>query len=521
MSFDYYKYKDFFFTIFSFLSFFGLIIMIILYLIRNKIIEKKAQKIINDAEIKKNEIIYNANLEANKIFAQKKQEIELEIKEKKQNIFNLENNLLKRESNIASRDNNLNEKEKLFNIRQEKLENDIKNFEIKEQEIKKKNSFIISELEKISCMNKEEARKEILERVKENMDLEINKYLKKREADAKEIADDKARNIISLSISRYAQNEIATNSIMNIHIPDEMKGRIIGREGRNIKLLEQLLGVDLIIDDTPEIITISCFNPLRREIAKKTIEYLIKDGRIQPNSIEEFAEKSTNEINEEIHKSGQKAVFELGLSNVPSELLDYIGRLKFRTSYGQNVYNHSIEVAYLAGIMAAELGLNQNLAKRAGLLHDIGKAVDYEIDGTHVELGVQIAKKFGESDVVINTIASHHEDEEAKYDIAVLVSAADTLSAARPGARNKMLETYIKRIEQLEKICISFPGVSKAYALRSGKELRVIVMSEKVSDVDTFKLARSIKEKIETDLNYPGEININVIREFRVMEKAK
>lgn len=498
-------------------------IMVILFLI--KVIKareiKKTQKIINNAEIKRNEIILNAKLEADKIIAKTRQEIDLEIREKKQNILNMENNLLKRESNIVFRDNNLNEKEKLFNIRQEKLENDIKNLEIEEQEIRKKNNFIISELEKISCISKEKAREEILARVKENMDFEIVKYLKKSEEEAKENADNKAKSIIALAISRYAQSEIAINSTTNIHIPDEMKGRIIGREGRNIKILEQLLGVDLIIDDTPEIITISCFNPLRREIAKKTIDYLIKDGRIQPNTIEEFIKKTTNEINDEIHEIGQKAVFELGLSNVSSELLDYIGRLKFRTSYGQNVYNHSMEVAYLAGIMAAELGLNQNIAKRAGLLHDIGKSIDYEVDGTHVELGVKIAKKFNESDIVINAIASHHGDEKAKYDISVLVSAADTLSAARPGARNKMVENYIKRIEQLEKICNSFPGVNKTYALRSGREIRVIVMPEKISDIDTFKLARSIKEKIESDLNYPGEININVIREFRVIEKAK
>lgn len=300
-----------------------------------------------------------------------------------------------------------------------------------------------------------------------------------------------------------------------------MKGRIIGREGRNIRVLEQQLGVDLVIDDTPEVITVSCFDPIRREIARKTLEILVKDGRIQPGRIEEVAAKCKKEVDDTCYKYGQEAAFKLGLPRISRDLLYYVGRLHYRTSYGQNALTHSMEVAYLSGIMAGELGLDANLARRAGLLHDIGKAVDFEQEGTHVQLGYELAKKFGENDVVCNAIQSHHGDVEARYVISHLVAAADTLSAARPGARSETLETYVKRIEQLETICKSYEGVQQAYAMQSGREVRVMVIPDKVSDAEAVKMAQDIRSNIETNVTYPGQIKVSVIREYRAVETAK
>ncbi len=351
---------------------------------------------------------------------------------------------------------------------------------------------------------------------------EILAYIKEQEEIARSTAAEKARNIIGLAISRYSQEEATERTVSVISLPnEEMKGRIIGREGRNIRAIEQATGVDLIIDDTPEAITISCFDPIRREIARISLENLLKDGRIQPGRIEEMVNKVTKELDEVIQKKGEETIFNLGIHKMDKEIVNLVGRLRYRYSYGQNALQHSIEVAHLTGMMAAELGLNQTLAKRAGLLHDIGKALDFEMEGSHVELGARVCKKHGEHPVVINGIESHHGDKEATSVIATLVAAADTLSAARPGARFESFENYIKRLEQLETIAKSFNGVDKVFAIQAGREVRVMVVPDKLDDAGAHQVARDIKDKIEAELTYPGQIKVTVIREVRAYEIAK
>jgi ribonuclease Y len=336
------------------------------------------------------------------------------------------------------------------------------------------------------------------------------------------MCNDKARELLAMSMARYSQEVTTERTLSVVELPnDEMKGRIIGREGRNIRTLEQLLGVDILVDDTPEVITVSCFDPIRREIARRALEVLIKDGRIQPSRIEEVIEKVRTELDEVIIKAGKEAVFELGLPNIHKELIKFIGRLKYRTSYGQSAYKHSLEVAHLAGIMASELGLDPLIAKRAGLMHDIGKAADFELEGSHVEVGARLARKFGEPDYVLDAIESHHEDKEPSFIYSYLVIAADTLSAARPGARSETLENYIKRIEKLEEICNSYEGVQTSFAMQSGREVRVMVVPEKMDDLATLNLARQIRERIESEMTYPGQIKVNVIREYRASDTAK
>ena len=380
----------------------------------------------------------------------------------------------------------------------------------------------INLLSKISGLDKEKAKELIMKKVEENISNEINSYIKEREDEAKLTADKKAKEMLILSMQKYSSDVVNEQTVSTIELPNnEMKGRIIGREGRNIRTIESITGVDLIIDDTPEVIVISSFDPLRREIAKTTIEALIKDGRIHPTRIEELYDKTVREMKQKIIEFGNAALFELGLTKVDNELIEIIGKLHFRTSYGQNALSHSIEVAHLAGIMAAELGENVNLAKRAGLLHDIGKAIDHEIEGSHVEIGLNIAKKYKEHPVVLNTIASHHGDTEPKSVIAVLVQIADALSASRPGARNDSLENYIKRLEQLENMTKDIKGIDKAFALQAGRELRVLVKPEEIDDSMAHKVAREIKEKIEKEMQYPGTIKVTVIRETRAQEEAK
>lgn len=483
---------------------------------------KSAKKIIKDAENKSEHIIKTAQLDAKQSAYELRIEAEKEIKEKKNELNQTENKLFQREQAIDRRDIALIEKEKTIEAKNDDANKRLKELQRKDELLQAKIDSIIVELEKVSNMSVNEARDEIFKRVESKLSKEIAAYIKNKEDEAKLECNNKAKEMLGMAISKYAQEVTIERTVSVVSLPnDEMKGRIIGREGRNIRSLEQLLGVDLIIDDTPEVITISCFNPIRREIARRSLEYLIKDGRIQPGRIEEIVEKAKGEVDEIITNAGQEAAFKLGISRISKDLLQYVGRLKFRTSYGQNVYEHSIETAILAGNMAAELGLDQNLAKRAGLLHDIGKAVDFEMDGSHVEIGSRLAKKYGEPEVVINAIESHHGDVPAKFVISNLVQAADTLSAARPGARSETLENYIKRIEQLEEICKSFEGVSSSYAMQSGREVRVMVIPEKIDDLQAYKLARDIREKIENEMTYPGQIKVSVIREYRAIETAK
>ena len=380
----------------------------------------------------------------------------------------------------------------------------------------------IALLEKISGFSKEKAREMVLKKVEEEMNREISVYLKEREDEAKLEADRKAKEMIVSSMQRYSSDVTSEQTVSTVELPnDEMKGRIIGREGRNIRTIEAVTGVDLIIDDTPEVIVLSSFDPLRREIAKVTLETLIKDGRIHPARIEELYDKVCEDYKKIIREKGEEALFELGISRVDPEIVELVGKLAFRTSYGQDALAHSKEVAHLAGLMASEIGENVSLAKRAGLLHDIGKAIDFEVEGSHVEIGADIAKKHGEDKVVINAIESHHGDKKAEYIISELVAIADALSASRPGARNDSLENYVKRLEELENIGNSIEGVEKTFAMQAGRELRVMVKPDQIDDLSSYKVAREIKDKIEETMQYPGTIKVVVIRETRAEEVAK
>lgn len=500
----------------------GVAVMLLVPYFKEKRAKSNAEKIIHDAEVKADHIQKNAKIDAKTLTNELKAAAEKEIKERKQIVAESEKKLAQREQAIDRRDASLSTKEDALEQKKETYNNRLAALDKKEDELQLKIDSIIAELEKVAQMSVSEAHDELMRRVEEKMNKEIAAYIKNREDEAEEQADGKAKDIMSLAMSKYAQEVTNERTVSIVSLPsDEMKGRIIGREGRNIKSLESLLGVDIIIDDTPEVITVSCFEPVRREVARMTLDRLIKDGRIQPGRIEEIFNKCKEEVHQSVVKAGEQAVFKLGLPRMHKELLEYVGRLKYRTSYGQNVLDHSIQVAYLAGIMAAELGLDQTLAKRAGLLHDIGKSADFEMDGSHVEVGARLAKKYGEPDVVINAIESHHGDKPSKYVISNLVQAADTLSAARPGARSETLENYIKRIEDLENICKSYEGVQNCYAMQSGREVRVTVIPDKVDDLQAFKMARDIKDKIQNEMTYPGQIKVSVIRELRAVEVAK
>lgn len=497
-------------------------IVFIINLIKKNNAKDKAKNLIEEAQKEseriKKDLIFEAREESNKL----KETLEKEIKEKKDEVKEMENRLVLREQNMDKRDETFQKREQLLDEREDKLNEKLNKIQDDKEEIEKIKQEQIDMLSKISGLNKEKAKELVMKKVEEEMSTEITSYIKEQEEEAKLVVDKKAKELLVSSMQKYSQDMANEHTVSTIELPNnEMKGRIIGREGRNIRTIESITGVDLIIDDTPEVIVISSFDPLRREIAKITIETLIKDGRIHPTRIEEIYDKTVKEMKQKIIEYGNDALFKLGITRVPTELIEIIGKLHFRTSYGQNALQHSMEVASLAGVMAAELGENVSLAKRAGLLHDIGKAIDHEIEGSHVDIGVEIAKKYKENDVVVNAIASHHGDTESTSVISTLVQIADALSASRPGARNDSLENYIKRLEQLENMTLDIKGIEKSYALQAGRELRILVKPEEVDDLTSHKIAREIKEKIEKEMQYPGTIKVTVIRETRVTEEVK
>lgn len=481
-----------------------------------------AAKIIDEATVKADNLVKEAILDAKTEAYELKLQAEKEAKQQRQEINELENKLLQREQTIDRRDIAVQGREDVLAQKVVQIEKKEAELGKLEAELKEKINAKVGELEKIAAMSANEAKQELFRQVEQQIATEMTAYIKEQEEEARSKASLISRDIIANAINRYSQEETVERTVSVVALPsEEMKGRIIGREGRNIKAIEQSTGVDLIIDDTPEAITISCFDPVRREIARLSLETLIRDGRIQPGRIEEVVQKTKNELNEVIRKTGEDAIFELGISKIDKDIIMMLGKLKYRTSYGQNALQHSLEVAHLSGILAGELGENVALAKRAGLLHDIGKSIDHEVEGSHVDIGVDIAKKYHEDSIVINAIASHHGDVNATSVIASIVAIADALSASRPGARNDSLENYIKRLSQLEEVGNHIPGVEKSYAVQAGRELRVIVKPEEVDDLEAHRIAREVKEQIEKNMKYPGTIKITVVRETRAQEEAK
>ncbi len=500
----------------------GIIIMIIAGKIGVSNARQQSQEILEEAKSKADTTVKQALLDGKQQVYEMKLEAEKQLKEQQDKILQTENKLLRREDSLNFREEGLAAKEKKLNDKNRSVDAKLANISKMEEELQEKIDDQMKVLEQVSQMSQEDAHRELMDKVAKQSEKEIAQYMHEQQEEAENNAAANARNIIATAIHRYSQEEVIERTVSTVTLPsEEMKGRIIGREGRNIKAIEQATGVDLIIDDTPDIITVSCFDPIRREVARLSLETLMKDGRIQPGRIEEVVEKTRRDLEETILKVGNETVFRLSIGRMNKELIKLIGRLRYRYSYGQNALQHSIEVAQFAGLMAAELGLNQALAKRAGLLHDIGKAVDFEQEGSHVELGAKFAKKYGENNIVVNSIESHHGDTEPQDIIAILVAAADTLSAARPGARYESMEGYINRLENLEKIASGFEGVERAFAIQAGREVRVMVQPDKVDDIRMVKIAHDIREKIENELTYPGQIKVTLIREVRVQELAK
>lgn len=488
--------------------------------------EQRARNIVLDAENQaktiKKEITIEAKEEAHKL----RTDAEKEVRERRSEMNSLEKRFLTKEESIDRKLENLEKKEEGLNNRDRKLSRKEKNFEgLVAEKQKELDGFLekqTKELERISGMTSEEAKSMLLSSLEKDVRHDASLMIKEIESRAKDEADKKAKEIVVGAIQRCAADQVAESTVSVVNLPnDDMKGRIIGREGRNIRAIETATGVDLIIDDTPEAVILSCFDPVRREVARITLEKLIVDGRIHPARIEETVAKAEREVRNSIKEAGEQATFDVGIHNLHPELVKLLGRLKYRTSYGQNVLQHSIEVAQLAGLMASELGLDTKLAKRAGLLHDIGKSIDHEVEGTHVDIGIDLLKKYKEPEPVIDAMAAHHGDYEAKSPEAVLIAAADGLSAARPGARRETLENYIQRLQKLEEIANTTPGVEKSYAIQAGREIRVIARPEEKSDNEIPLLAREISKKIESELQYPGQIKVNVIRETRAVDYAR
>ncbi|MGE4580291.1 MAG: ribonuclease Y [Desulfuromonadales bacterium] len=484
--------------------------------------EKASEQIVEEAKKEADTIRKEAIIQAKDAVFQAKSEWENEARELRRELQSQEKRFLQKEENLDrraiqldSREEELLKSERSVLQREERLAG-------KEKDIDRLVAEQKQQLEQISGLSSEEAKRQLMEAMESEARHDAAKRIKQIEEEAKEAADKKAKEILALAIQRYAGDFVAEKTVSVVPLPsDEMKGRIIGREGRNIRAIEAATGIDLIIDDTPEAVIISGFNPVRREVARLSLERLIGDGRIHPARIEEVVNKATQDVDEAIREAGEQATFDVGVHGIHPEIIKLIGRLRYRTSYGQNVLQHSLEVAFLCGIMAAELGINVKQAKRAGLLHDIGKAVDHEIEGSHAVIGADLARKYGESPKIVHSIAAHHEDEKPETILAVLVQAADALSGARPGARREMLETYVKRLADLERIGTSFQGVTSCYAIQAGREIRVMVSSEEVSDAQSYVVARDIARKIEAEMTYPGQIKVNVIRETRATEYAK
>ena len=490
--------------------------------IRKKVAESKMESAENEAK----KILEMANIEAEnkkkeEIFKAKEEimnarkDLDQEIRERRGEVQSQERRLIQKEENLERKLDNMEKKEKDLERKHQEIDE-------KKNEIEEVLNKQMEELQKISGLTKEDAKKQLLSEMETQLTAEKANLVRNMENQVKETADKTAKEVIGYAIQKCAADHTSETTVSIVALPnDDMKGRIIGREGRNIKTLETLTGIDLIIDDTPEAVVISGFDPLRREVARIALEKLIEDGRIHPAKIEEMVEKAKEEINQIIKEEGERAILETGVVSLPQDLTLLIGKLKYRTSYGQNVLNHSIEVSNLARIMAEELGLDSTLARRAGLLHDIGKALDHDMEGTHVELGVEVLRKYKENENVINCVQAHHGDVEPKTIEAVLIQAADAISASRPGARRETLEAYIKRLEQLENIADSFEGVDKSFAIQAGREIRIIVKPEKVDDNQMTLMAREIAKKVEDEMEYPGQIKVNVVRETRVIDYAK
>jgi ribonuclease Y len=484
--------------------------------------EAKAEELLQNARKEAENILKEATLQAKDHQLQVKLDFERETRDRKNEIAQLEKRLLQKEDQLDRKTEALDARALEFGRKEKELSEFSKKLEGQQSELKDALQKAVENLERIAGVTAEQAKAELVELVADEARLDAGRKIRAMDEEFKEEASQKARKMIALSVQRYAADYVAEHVVTAVPLPsEEMKGRIIGREGRNIRAFEAATGIDIIIDDTPEAVILSGFNPVRREVARISLTRLVQDGRIHPARIEETVEKVTKEVDELVREAGEQALFDLGLHGIHPELVKLIGKLKYRTSYGQNIYTHSLEVAFLCGMIASELGLSTKVAKRAGLLHDIGKAVDHEIEGPHALIGADLAKKYGEPARVVHAIAAHHEDESPHDILPILVQAADALSGARPGARREMLANYLKRLEDLEKIAKSFAGVEKSYAIQAGREVRIIVDNQKITDDAATMLARDIAKKVETELSYPGQIRVTVIRETRAVEYAK